>query len=184
MTDIPALQIVLNYLQARNALVFLVRLNGAPSRGERRRFFCRMRRHLVSAGYLMGHSSGICAVIPLEGQGSRLARHEVINWLLDQDSDIRARVFSPMELRVLIFGDFNPGLHEQLLESSMTDLVEGEDDKAGKAREADKADKGSEEHRHKCSGQALLRRVIEGVLLQTLSRWQTLRTRIKEDAHE
>ncbi len=181
MTDIPALRTVLTNPQAQHALVFLIRLNGAPSRGERRRFFRRMRRHLVNAGYLMGHSSGICAVIPLKGQGSRLARHEVVNWLLDQDTDIRARVFSPIELKGLIFGDFNPSLHGQLLESSMTDAVKGEDDKAGKAGEEGKS---SDERGQKCSGQALLRRVIEGVLLQTLYRWQTLWTCVKEDAHE
>jgi len=174
MTDIPALQVLQPYRQARHALVFRVRLNGAPSCGERRRFFCRMRRHLAGTGYLMGHSHGICAVIPLEGQWSRLGRHEVMNWLLDQNMDMSVHVFMPHELPALLFGAFDPSLHAQLLAASVSNkdaMAQNDEEELRDERDP------------KCRGQALLCRVIDGLLLQALYRWQTLRTCMKEDAH-
>ena len=174
MTEIATLRNPQPYQQGRLALVFHVRLHGAPARGERRRFYRRMRGQLAKRGYLMGQSAGFCAVIPEQGQAPRLARHGIVNWMIDQNSGMTVAVFEPTEICALIFGTFSQDLHQQLLALSMNSPADGA---------ASSEDSAIHKRGQKYFGQTLLRRITEGVLLQSLYRWQALQPCIKEDAN-
>jgi hypothetical protein len=155
------------------ALLFYVRLHGAPSQSERNQFFKSMRRHMAREGYLMNHSKGWCVIAPLLGQSSRKSRHHTCDWLIDQKPGFTAEAYFPVNFRQLLTPkrvSDNSGSTPLFRSDGPDDLLPQQDNmEALNAETAEIAER--------------VRRVSEGLLLQSLSWLQLIIAGLGEGDH-